>query len=52
MSTNAGAPGDTAERFGGGSSGPSRPDLLAGATFVVLGLAFTIGGSQYDGVEP
>ena len=48
MSTNVGAPGDTAGRLGGGSSGPSRPDLLAGATFVVLGLAFAIGGSRYD----
>jgi hypothetical protein len=27
---------------------PFRPDLLAGGTFVVLGLAFAIGGSQYD----
>ena len=48
MSTNVGAPGDTAGRLGAGSSGPSRPDLLAGATFVVLGLAFAIGGSRYD----
>ena len=46
MSTNVGAPGDTAGSLGEGSSGPSRPDLLAGATFVVLGLAFAIGGSQ------
>ncbi len=48
MSTNVGAPGETAGRLGGDSSGPSRPDLLAGVTFVVLGLAFAIGGSQYD----
>ena len=48
MSTNVGASGDTAGSLGGGSSGPSRPDLLAGATFVVLGLAFAIGGSRYD----
>jgi hypothetical protein len=48
MSTNVGAPGDTTGRLGEDSSGPSRPDLLAGATFVVLGLAFAIGGSRYD----
>jgi len=27
---------------------PFRPDLYAGAAFVVLGLAFAIGGSRYD----
>ena len=27
---------------------PFRPDLCAGAAFVVLGLAFAIGGSRYD----
>jgi hypothetical protein len=48
MSGHPAAPGDTAGRHGGGRSGPSLPDLMAGATFVVLGLAFTIGGSQYD----
>jgi len=48
MSTHPAAPGDTAGRLGGVRSGPSRPDLLAGATFLALGLAFTIGGSRYD----
>jgi hypothetical protein len=48
MSGHPAAPGDTAGRLGGGRSGPSLPDLMAGATFVVLGLAFAIGGSQYD----
>ncbi|WP_107773882.1 tripartite tricarboxylate transporter TctB family protein [Nocardioides sediminis] len=47
MSTTPAAPGDHAGRLGG-RSGPSLPDLMAGATFVVLGLAFAIGGSQYD----
>jgi hypothetical protein len=27
---------------------PFRPDLLAGGTFIVLGLAFAIGGARYD----
>lgn len=27
---------------------PFRPDLLAGAAFIAFGLAFAIGGSQYD----
>jgi len=48
MSTNVGAPGDSTGRLGGEQSGPSLPDLMAGGTFVVLGLAFAIGGSQYD----
>lgn len=48
MSTFPAAPGDSAGRLGGGRSGPSLPDLLAGGTFVVLGLAFAIGGSRYD----
>jgi hypothetical protein len=48
MSGHPAAPRDTAGRLGGGRSGPSLPDLMAGATFVVLGLAFAIGGSQYD----
>lgn len=48
MSTYPAAPGDSAGRFGGGRSGPSLPDLMAGGTFVVLGLAFAIGGSRYD----
>ena len=47
MSTSPAAPGDDAGRLGG-RSGPSLPDLMACATFVVLGLAFAIGGSQYD----
>jgi hypothetical protein len=47
MSGHPAAPGDTAGRLGG-RSGPSLPDLLAGGTFVVLGLAFAIGGSRYD----
>ena len=48
MSTYPAASGEDAGRFGGGRPGPSRPDLLAGATFVILGLAFGIGGSRYD----
>ena len=44
----AAAPDGAAGRLGGGSSGPSVPDLLAGGSFVVLGLAFAIGGSRYD----
>ena len=48
MSTYPAAPGDSAGRLGGGRSGPSLPDLMAGGTFVVLGLAFAIGGSRYD----
>lgn len=48
MSVSPAAPGDHAGRLGGGRSGPSLPDLMAGATFVVLGLAFALGGSQYD----
>ena len=48
MSTYPAAPGDSAGRVGGGRSGPSLPDLMAGGTFVVLGLAFAIGGSRYD----
>ena len=49
MSTRSAAPGDdTAGRLGGGRSGPSLPDLMAGGSFVVLGLAFAIGGSRYD----
>ena len=27
---------------------PFRPDLLAGGTFIALGLAFAVGGSRYD----
>jgi hypothetical protein len=27
---------------------PFRPDLLAGGSFIVLGLAFAVGGSRYD----
>ena len=27
---------------------PFRPDLFAGSTFIVFGLAFAIGGSRYD----
>ncbi|HYJ27492.1 MAG TPA: tripartite tricarboxylate transporter TctB family protein [Nocardioides sp.] len=27
---------------------PFRPDLLAGSTFILFGLAFAIGGSRYD----
>jgi hypothetical protein len=48
MSTTPAAPGDHAGRLGGERSGPSLPDLMAGATFVAFGLAFAIGGSQYD----
>lgn len=48
MSTSPAAPGDHAGRLGGERSGPSLPDLMAGSTFVVFGLAFAIGGSQYD----
>lgn len=48
MSGHPAAPGDTAGRLGGGRSGPSLPDLMAGGTFVVLGLAFAIGGARYD----
>jgi len=48
MSINPAAPGDSTWRLGGGRSGPSLPDLMAGGTFVVLGLAFAIGGSRYD----
>jgi hypothetical protein len=48
MSTTPAAPGDHAGRLGGKRSGPSLPDLMAGATFVAFGLAFAIGGSQYD----
>ena len=48
MSTVPAAPGDSAGRLGEERSGPSFPDLMAGGTFVVLGLAFAIGGSQYD----
>ncbi|MCY7401980.1 MAG: tripartite tricarboxylate transporter TctB family protein [Nocardioides sp.] len=48
MSTVPAAPGDSAGRLGDERSGPSFPDLMAGGTFVVLGLAFAIGGSRYD----
>ena len=48
MSSQPATPDDTAGRLGGGGSGPSLPDLMAGGTFVVLGLAFAIGGSRYD----
>ncbi|MFD1826504.1 tripartite tricarboxylate transporter TctB family protein [Mumia zhuanghuii] len=48
MSTEPAAPGDSAGRLGEERSGPSLPDLMAGGTFVVLGLAFAIGGSRYD----
>jgi hypothetical protein len=48
MTTTPAAPGDHAGRLGGERSGPSLPDLMAGATFVAFGLAFAIGGSQYD----
>jgi hypothetical protein len=48
MSTVPAASGDSAGRLGEERSGPSFPDLMAGGTFVVLGLAFAIGGSQYD----
>ncbi|MBC2932941.1 tripartite tricarboxylate transporter TctB family protein [Nocardioides sp. zg-1228] len=48
MSTVPAAPGDSAGRSGAERSGPSFPDLMAGGTFVVLGLAFAIGGSRYD----
>ncbi len=48
MSTYPAAPGDSPGRLGEGRSGPSLPDLMAGGTFVVLGLAFAIGGSRYD----
>ena len=47
MSAHPAAPGSSAGRLGG-RSGPSLPDLLAGTTFVILGLAFAIGGSRYD----
>ena len=47
MTTYPAAPGDDTGRLGG-RSGPSLPDLLAGGTFVLLGLAFAIGGSRYD----
>ena len=47
MSTYPAAPGDDAGRLGG-RSGPSLPDLMAGSAFVLLGLAFAIGGSRYD----
>jgi Tripartite tricarboxylate transporter TctB family len=48
MSSTPAAPGDNAGRLGGGRSGPSLPDLMAGITFVVLGVAFAIGGARYD----
>ena len=48
MNAPPAAPGETAGRIGGGRSGPSLPDLMAGGTFVVLGLAFAIGGARYD----
>lgn len=48
MSGTPAAPGDHAGRLGGDRSGPSLPDLMAGVTFVVLGLAFAVGGSRYD----
>lgn len=48
MSTYPAASGDSAGRLGRARSGPSLPDLMAGGTFVVLGLAFAIGGSRYD----
>src|SRR5688572_26231032 len=48
MSTYPAAPGDSPGRLGEGRSAPSLPDLMAGGTFVVLGLAFAIGGSRYD----
>src|SRR5688500_12876890 len=48
MSTYPAAPGDSPGRLGGRRPGPSLPDLMAGGTFVVLGLAFAIGGSRYD----
>jgi hypothetical protein len=43
MSTETGAgPG------AGTRPAPFRPDLFAGTSFIVLGLAFAIGGSRYD----
>jgi hypothetical protein len=48
MSSTPSAPGEPAGRLGAGGSGPSFPDLMAGITFVVLGLAFAIGGARYD----
>lgn len=38
----------TVENGAGHRPAPFRPDLFAGATFIVLGLAFAIGGSRYD----
>lgn len=48
MSASAEASGDATGQVGRDSSGPSRPDLLAGGTFVALGVAFAVGGSRYD----
>lgn len=48
MTSQPAAPGGNAGRLIGGRSGPSVPDLMAGGSFVVLGLAFAIGGSRYD----
>lgn len=43
MSTGSGVGTDAGHR-----PAPFRPDLLAGGTFVALGLAFAIGGARYD----
>ncbi len=48
MSDHPGASGGVAGRLGGERSGPSVPDLSAGAAFVALGLAFAVAGSRYD----
>jgi Tripartite tricarboxylate transporter TctB family len=46
MSHDSAAPGHEAGRRPRG--GPSAPDLLAGGTFLGLGLAFVIGGRGYE----
>ena len=43
MSTDSGAANGAGHR-----PAPFRPDLLAGSAFIVLGLAFAVGGSRYD----
>lgn len=49
MSSHPAPPDEAAGRHGGGwQPRPFLPDLLAGGTFVALGLAFAIAGSRYD----
>ena len=44
MSTDTGAVNGAGHR-----PAPFRPDLYAGGAFIVLGVAFAVGGSRYDG---